>query len=1274
MSQQLQITGGAKVRDLQDVIIGTSGVLSSLAFNVANGVPKLDSNGKILVSQLPNSVMEYQGTWNANTNTPTLVNGTGNQGDFYLCNVAGTTNFGAGPLTFAVGDSAIYSGSIWQKAGGATGTVTSVGLTSTGNDAITITGSPITTSGNINLGFAGTNLQYINGTGDLTTFPTLISSIGLTMPSAFSVANSPLTANGTIAVTGAGYPSQYIRGDGTLADFPTSGGGGSSVSYYLNGGTSQGTIGGVTYYEMSKTADTGTGVDFPKTGDGLIVSFLTDANDPAQLNIPAGNWNYEIYASMSSNGGTPQLYAELYVYNGTTFTLISTSSNEILYDGVNLNLYTFAMTVPSTTLALTDRLAIKLYATNSGGKTTTVHTQDSHLCQIITTFSTGITALNGLTAQVQYFATGTSGSDFNISSTTATHTFNLPVASAANTGKLSSTDWSTFNGKVPYTGANANVDLGNFNFDANNISGGAIIAKLNGPASSPFVLKTGSSGYTIGDDAISLISSPNFANTLILASNIGVVTKTALIGLGSLTANRTFTLPDLSGTLALTSDLSAYLSLIGGTLTGNLYGTFIFANNQFSVTKNSVGGSTAFYGLQQGAGTNRWNIAITDVETGSNAGFNFNIDRYADSGTILGTALLINRATGNAIFSNNVTAASLIKSGGTSSQFLKADGSVDSNTYLTTSLAASTYIPYTGATGAVNLGAYDLLVNGLTIGRGGGNVAVNTVLGYQALNSGTSTQNDQNTAIGYRALFSNTLGQYNTSVGYQSLYSNVSGSSNSALGWYSLYFNTGANNTATGYRALYMNSSGGNNTAIGRSALDQNSTGSYNIGIGLDSGYGTGTNYNTTGSNNIFIGYQSVGESSTASNRTWIGNTSTTSTWLGGNLLLGTRTDSGYRLDVTGTGRFTGALTSLQSNISSGSSSYGTWNGTTNGAGFLALQYNGTTYGWVGQGSALASGGSATDFAISYDNNLVFTKGASSTKMIINSSGNVGIGATPLEKLWVNLATNVNFAIGGTTRTRILGVVNANDNFCDISLEGSNVLFFSAGTERMRITSAGLITKTVDNTTTGQIQYGGQTGSPPNAILVGAADQNGPYPIGVKSLSNPTSQGLVGFFDYTNASQGSISISGTTVSYNSFMGSHWSQLSDNSKPEILKGTVLEAIDELCEWENEVNDRLAKIKISNTVESKNVYGIFLDWDNMDKLNDMYVAAVGAGFVRVNSNSIVSMGDLLQSNGDGTAKVQSDDIMRSSTIAKVVSTNKIETYEDGSYLIAATLHCG
>lgn len=60
---------------------------------------------------------------------------------------------------------------------------------------------------------------------------------------------------------------------------------------------------------------------------------------------------------------------------------------------------------------------------------------------------TGITALNGLTADVQTFATGTTGTNFGISSSGSTHTFNLPTASASNRGALSSTDWSTFNGK-----------------------------------------------------------------------------------------------------------------------------------------------------------------------------------------------------------------------------------------------------------------------------------------------------------------------------------------------------------------------------------------------------------------------------------------------------------------------------------------------------------------------------------------------------------------------------------------------------------------------------------------------------------------------------------------------------------------------------------------------------------------------------------------------------------------------------------------------------------
>jgi hypothetical protein len=57
----------------------------------------------------------YKGTWNASTNTPTLVNGTGTGGDMYAVSVGASHDFGAGSITFAAGDYAIYNGTIWQK-------------------------------------------------------------------------------------------------------------------------------------------------------------------------------------------------------------------------------------------------------------------------------------------------------------------------------------------------------------------------------------------------------------------------------------------------------------------------------------------------------------------------------------------------------------------------------------------------------------------------------------------------------------------------------------------------------------------------------------------------------------------------------------------------------------------------------------------------------------------------------------------------------------------------------------------------------------------------------------------------------------------------------------------------------------------------------------------------------------------------------------------------------------------------------------------------------
>lgn len=68
--------------------------------------------------------VSYKGTWNANTNSPTLTSSVGNQGDYYVVNVAGTTNLN-GITDWQIGDWAIFNGSVWQKVDNTDG-VTSV--------------------------------------------------------------------------------------------------------------------------------------------------------------------------------------------------------------------------------------------------------------------------------------------------------------------------------------------------------------------------------------------------------------------------------------------------------------------------------------------------------------------------------------------------------------------------------------------------------------------------------------------------------------------------------------------------------------------------------------------------------------------------------------------------------------------------------------------------------------------------------------------------------------------------------------------------------------------------------------------------------------------------------------------------------------------------------------------------------------------------------------------------------------------------------------------
>lgn len=250
----------------------------------------------------------------------------------------------------------------------------------------------------------------------------------------------------------------YVKGGTSTFAFRDSignvgGGGGGGKIYYFNGGVNLGTFAGLTMYELGDTAVTSTAANFTRATTGNLANFITDVNRPGLLQIPAGVWTVDAYLSETGGGANhAQIWIEVEKWDGSTITTIATSPIEEITNGSVIDLYTWAVSIPTTTLSVTDRIIIQFYITNTNGKTVTLYTQNGYVGEVHTTFTTGIGSLNGLTAPTQYFATGTSGTDFAISSSTATHTFNLPTASGTNRGALSSADWTTFNGKVGGSG------------------------------------------------------------------------------------------------------------------------------------------------------------------------------------------------------------------------------------------------------------------------------------------------------------------------------------------------------------------------------------------------------------------------------------------------------------------------------------------------------------------------------------------------------------------------------------------------------------------------------------------------------------------------------------------------------------------------------------------------------------------------------------------------------------------------------------------------------
>jgi len=282
--------------------------------------------------------------------------------------------------------------------------------------------------------------------------------------------------------------------------------------------------------------------------------------------------------------------------------------------------------------------------------------------------------------------------------------------------------------------------------------------------------------------------------------------------------------------------------------------------------------------------------------------------------------------------------------------------------------------------------ASDGLIYGLTVGRGGGGVATNVV-------------------VGDSALAANTTGASNTAIGSQALLVNTTGTNNTAVGILALSASNAGNNTAIGDRSMLTNTSGSDNTALGRSSLRLNSTGTNNTGLGYNA------LYNTTASYNVAVGSGALQANSSASFNTAVGHAAAGLTTTGiNNTAIGAEA---FYSNTTGTNNVVaGRLTAYSNTTGAYNTEIGIEAGYTNQTGnyntFLGMQA-GYTYNTAGNVFNTFVGVQAGYYQQSGDYNTYL--GASAGALITTGARNVIIGSYNGNQGGLDIRTASNYVV-----------------------------------------------------------------------------------------------------------------------------------------------------------------------------------------------------------------------------------------------------------------------
>ena len=576
-----------------------------------------------------------------------------------------------------------------------------------------------------------------------------LTSVGVSMPSAFTVSNSPLTANGTIAITGAGNAAQYIDGTGALQTFPTFLSADKLITEVYNSTGATLTKGTIVYINgtqgnlptVAKALAVGdttsaqtfgfvqTDITNMNNGYVIIAGKLTDLNTSAytggtQLYLSpttAGTYtptkpyapNHLVYVGIVVRAHPTQGSIEVKIQNGYELDEIhdvsaqSPSNNDGIFYNSTTTLWEnkSIATVLGYTPVPTTR-TISTTAPLSGGGDLSANRTLS--------ISQATTSTDGYLSSTNWNTFNSKENVLTFSSplSRSTNTISIPVATSSVNGYLSSTDWTTFNSKVPST---RTLTINGTAYDLSADRSWTIAAGLSGSGTTNYVAKfTGTS--SIGDSQI-------FDN----GTNVGIGTASPTQKL------------DVNGNAVILGFLQAGDASVLGAPSYGLIPTAIIGKSPAGVLdiRNTNGtvnaGDTA--GIIQfsvkGDATPGYTVARIDVSTqtntttGNSGGGNIKFltsvggtgafpterMRITNTGNVgIGVTVPTVKldVSGAGLFSSSVTANSFIKSGGASTELLAANGSV---------VTAGTNITISGGTISAAAGSVDF--NNLTNKTGG---------------------------------------------------------------------------------------------------------------------------------------------------------------------------------------------------------------------------------------------------------------------------------------------------------------------------------------------------------------------------------------------------------------------------------------------------------------------------------------------------------------------------------------------------------------------------